>query len=95
MLQLAFKLHSSDDPGDRDAGDAGAFSGFPVEHEDLPYRVEVWDTAGKFVEYVVAVSANPAIGYAAYYAAAREYPGRDVTLRHKGRVLSRWTGRAH
>lgn len=95
MLQLAYKLQSPNDPTDGDDGRAGAFGGHPVEHDDLPYKVEVLDEAGAFVEHVVAVSANPAIGFAAYYAAAREYPGRDITLRYKDRILSRWTGRSH
>lgn len=94
-MQRAFRLQSSDDPADADDAGAAQFGASPLEQDDLPYRVEVWDEAGKFVAQVVAVSANPAIGYAAYYAAAREFPGRDVTLRHKGRILSRWTGRPH
>lgn len=68
---------------------------FQNEGEDLPYKVEVWDEAGKFVEQVVAVSVSPAIGYAAYFAATREYPGRAITLRHRSAVISRWTGRSH
>lgn len=95
MLQLAYKLQSPNDPTDDDDGRAGSFAGDPHEHEELPYKVEVWDETAAFVEHVVAVSANPAIGFAAYYAAAREFPGRDVTLRFKGRILSRWTGRTH
>ena len=95
MLQLAYRFQASDDPGDGDDGQIMPPGGFPLEHEDLPYKVEVWDAAAAFVEHVVAVSANPAIGFAAYYAAAREFPGRDVTLRYKGRILSRWTGRSH
>ncbi|CAN7577182.1 hypothetical protein LJR225_004302 [Phenylobacterium sp. LjRoot225] len=94
MLRLAYKLHSGDD-ADGDGAAATPSGGVARDGEDLPYKVEVWDPAGDFVEQVVAVSANPAIGFAAYYAAAREFPGRDVTLRHMGRVLSRWPGRAH
>lgn len=95
MFQVAFKLQSSDDPADEDGLSPGSLGDLPLGREELPYKVEVWDEEGKFVAHVVAVTANPAIGYAAYYAAAREYLGRDVTLRHKGRILSRWTGRAH
>lgn len=69
--------------------------GFPTQGEDLAYKVEVWDEAGEFVEQVVAVTVSPAIGYAAYYAATREYPGRPITLRHKTAIVSRWTGKAH
>lgn len=94
MLRLAYKLHSGDE-ADGDGADPASFGGVPVDNEDLAYKVEVWDEAGKYVEQVVAVTANPAIGFAAYYAAAREFPGRDVTLRLKDRVLSRWAGRSH
>lgn len=94
MLQLAYKLQAANDPGGR-GGNAPVFGGGPAENDDLPYKVEVWDEAGEYVEHVVAVSANPAVGFAAYYAAAREFPGRDITLRHKDRILSRWSGRSH
>lgn len=60
------------------------------EHEDLPYRVELWDPTKKAVEQVLAVTANSSIGYAAYYAATRDYGNRYITLRHKGAVLIRW-----
>jgi hypothetical protein len=58
--------------------------------EDLPYRVELWDEAKNAVEQVLAVTANGSIGFAAYYAATREYPDRYVTLRHKNSIVSRW-----
>jgi hypothetical protein len=58
-------------------------------HEDLPYKVELWDETKTSVEQVLAVTANGSIGYAAYYAAAREYPNRYVTLRHRNNVVSR------
>jgi hypothetical protein len=69
--------------------------GFPLDADELPFHVEVWDESGQFVEQVVAVSSSPAIGYAAYYAATREFVGRAITLRHKSRVISRWSGQAH
>jgi hypothetical protein len=58
-------------------------------HEDLPYRVELWDSAKRTVEVVLAVTANSSIGYAAYFAATREYPDRFVTLRHKNRTVAK------
>lgn len=58
--------------------------------DDLPYRVELWNEERTSVELVLAVTAHSSIGYAAYYAATREYPDRYVTLSHKNRVLSRW-----
>jgi hypothetical protein len=95
VLQFSYVLQSPSDPADGEGGGATPCDGSPIEREDLPYRVEVWDETARYVEHVVAVSANPSIGYAAYYAAAREFPGRDITLRHKDRILSRWTGRSH
>jgi hypothetical protein len=61
-------------------------------HEDLPYKVELWDGSKKSVEQVLAVTASGSIGYAAYYAAAREYPDRYVTLRHKNGIVARSNG---
>ena len=67
----------------------------PTEREDLPYKVEIWDAAKLAVEQILAVTASGSIGYAAYYAATREFPERYITLRHKNRILSQWNGREH
>lgn len=64
----------------------------PIDREDLPYKVELWDESRVMVEQVLAVTASGSIGYAAYFAATREYPHRYVTLRHKNRIVSRWNG---
>jgi hypothetical protein len=84
-------------PGDREDGrPRGATSRpVPVEREDLPYKIEIWNESGTSVEQVVAVTANASIGYAAYYAATREYPDRHITLRHKNSVVARWSGPKH
>ena len=57
--------------------------------EDLPYIIELWDAAKTGVEQVLAVTAHGSIGYAAYYAATREYPDRYITLRHRNRTVAR------
>jgi hypothetical protein len=67
----------------------------PVQHEDLPYKVELWDTAKSTVELVLAVTASGGIGYAAYHAATREFPERYIVLRHRDAVLARWNGPSH
>jgi hypothetical protein len=67
----------------------------PVDREDLPYKVEIWNEPGASVERVIAVTANASIGYATYYAAIREYPDRHITLRHKNSVVARWSGPRH
>lgn len=95
MTPAVHQLRPPGDPPDQEDGTASLYAGFPSAREDLPYRVEVWDAAGEVAEQVVAESLSPAIGFAAYYAAVREYPGRSVVLRHKGAVISRWSGRSH
>src|SRR5258705_109208 len=82
--------HCGPDDDPRDPTRKKARSNRPAtSHEDLPYRVELWDESRTSVEQVLAVTANGSIGYAAYYAATREYPDRYVTLRHKNRIVTR------
>jgi len=84
------KLSPTDDPFDRRSKTSPPQGRFPHDDEDLPYSVELWSADQSVIEQVVAVSASPSIGYAAYFAATREYPGRVIILRHLDRVLSRW-----
>jgi len=83
--------------GDHDDGATGGspFGPAPSEREDLPYRVELWDETRASVEQVLAVTASGSIGYAAYYAATREFPHRYITLRHKNTIVSRWNSYGH
>jgi hypothetical protein len=67
----------------------------PLEREDLPYKVELWNAAKTAVEQVLAVTASGSIGYAAFYGATRELPDRYITLRHKTSIISRWNGPRH
>jgi hypothetical protein len=84
-------------PGDREDGIPRSVPTrpAPADREDLPYKVEIWNETGASVEQIVAVTANASIGYAAYYAATREYPDRHITLRHKNSVVARWSGPKH
>lgn len=66
-----------------------------AENEDLAYKVELWDAAGEAVDQVLAVTSSPSIGYAAYYAATREFPDATITLRHKNSIMSKWGGKPH
>jgi hypothetical protein len=84
-------LISENDP-EEGPPEPAPFERAKMGREDLPYKVELWDAAKKSVEQVLAVTANGSIGYAAYYAATREYPDRYVTLRHKNGIVSRWNG---
>jgi hypothetical protein len=91
---VRYRLGSMGDPDEGDGGEASS-GPVPVEREDLPYRVELWDETRASVEQVLAVTANGSIGYAAYYAATREFPHRYITLRHKNRIVSRWNAPRH
>jgi hypothetical protein len=85
----------SEPEGDGDGLGRPASAPDPLEGEDLPFRVELWNEARTAVEQILAVTANGSIGFAAYYAATRELPHRYITLRHKNRVVSRWNGPGH
>lgn len=67
----------------------------PSTGEDFAYKVELWDEKRQSVEQVLAVAASAAIAHAAFYAAAREFGERFVTLRHKGNIINRWNGPLH
>jgi hypothetical protein len=81
----------------QEEGDDPSASSHPLPQsgEDLPYKVELWDKTNGFVEEVLAVASNVSIGYAAYYAAARQFPDRHITLRHHNTLVSRWNGPGH
>jgi hypothetical protein len=91
---FAYRFGPDDDPED-DSSQPTPISRIPGRHEDLPYKVELWDEAKKTVEQVLAVTAHSSIGYAAYYAATREYPDRYITLRHKKSIVNRFNGPEH
>jgi hypothetical protein len=83
---------SDDMPDDASLGGPGSRRR-TAPGDDLPYKVELWSEDHSAVEQVLAVTTSSSIGYAAYYAATREYPDRYLTLRHLNRVLSRWNAR--
>jgi hypothetical protein len=94
MIATTFRLKPSDDPdGGPDPLPWGRSRAH--EHEDLAYKVEIWNDAKSSVETVLAITVSASIGYAAYYAATREFPNRYVTLRHKNSIISRWNGPGH
>lgn len=94
MTVSPFRLKPSDDP-EGESHPLPWGRSHPHEHEDLSYKVEVWDEAKGAVETVLAIAVSASVGYAAYYAAVREFPDRYVTLRHKNSIISRWNGPAH
>lgn len=84
------RLSPIDDPSDRGSKTPPLHGRFQNDDEELPYSVELWAADMSALEQVVAVSVSPSIGYAAYFAATREYPGRVIVLRHRNRIISRW-----
>lgn len=75
---------ANDNGGSKDQAEKSA-----AVAEDLDYRIEIWDAQGTTIERVLAITAGGTLGYAAYYAALREYPRRIITLRYRHQVLSR------
>jgi hypothetical protein len=66
------------------------FDGQLASDDEFPYKVELWNEAQSEVAVILAVAISVSLGYAAYYAATRDYPGRYITLRHDDRIVSRW-----
>ena len=89
--QISFGVHflPAGNGGDEQFKSESSDSSEAVSDE-LPYVVEIWESWSGRVECLVAVTADSTIGFAAYYAAAKEYPELYITLRHKDRVLARW-----
>jgi hypothetical protein len=94
-LLASLRLSPSDDPEGGGARGLPARGMSPFDDEDLPYTVELWSADKRSVDQILAVTASGSIGYAAYYAATKEYPQRFITLRRRNQVVSRWNGPAH
>lgn len=93
MIAMLHRLLPPNDNNNEDgAANPAHFDSFLLEQEDLAYRVELWDEKKLGVEQVLAVTINASLGYAAYFAATKEYCERYVTLRHRNHILSRWNG---
>ena len=95
LNNVAYRFMPTDDPFDAKRGGRPASVPYPTELEDLPYKVELWDDRKQSVEQVLAVTASGSIGYAAYFAATKEFAQRYVTLRHKNAIINRWNPPAH
>lgn len=81
------------DPPDNEVPFPGGASnsGNPDLDEALWYRVELWDPSGAQTEMLLAIARTAMVAYSAYFAAAKDLPHRIITLRHRGKVLSRWS----
>ena len=58
------------------------------DDEDLPYRIELWDTRNRKVERVLARAARAALARAIFTAARQEYPERRITLQRGAKLLA-------
>jgi len=91
-VSRVWRLASSDDPQDEQAGRAS--TSVPREQDEFPYRLEIWNRTGTLVEQTLAVTISRRVGLATYYAALELYFDKSITLRHKGAVLARWNANA-
>jgi hypothetical protein len=53
----------------------------------LPFRVELWDRHDHHIRWVIAASANVAVGHAALDAAIASYPDQRFPLRNGIQVI--------
>lgn len=64
-----------------------------IEQIDLmQWHVESWAPNGS-IDRVEAICANPTLAVAAFEAAVREWPNKELTCRHGSRVLHQHKGR--
>jgi len=56
--------------------------------DDLPFLVEQWDDADRYVEELIVLTGDYRVARVAFDAAAKARPGRMVTLRQKTRLLA-------
>jgi hypothetical protein len=88
-------LSPTDMPPDDEGSVPFGLGRFPADDETHLYRVEMWSRDGTSFEQLVATSVSAAIGFAAYYAAIREYPGCVLLLKQGSRVITRWSAPTH
>ena len=58
-----------------------------AHHDDLPYRVDVWDDKDTHIEEIIALTSDYATTKSAYEEAVKRRPGRFITLRQKARII--------
>jgi hypothetical protein len=59
------------------------------DHDNLPFRVELWDDHDRHIEEVIALVSDYATARSAYHEAVRRRPGKLITLRQKARVIQK------
>jgi hypothetical protein len=96
MFRSMYRFQASDDPPEAGNPSGRARRAIdPGERDELAYKVELWDRDGQAIEQVLAVTSSASIGYAAFYAATREFPEAVITLRHNKNIMSKWGSRPH
>jgi hypothetical protein len=81
----------SDNAGDKPTGRASTPT--PREEDEFPYRVEIWNSNGTFLQQTLAITTSKNVGFASYYAALEQLSDGLIVLRHKDDVLARWNAR--
>ena len=59
-----------------------------AQQEKLPYRVELWASAEREIERVLARAFNAPLARAIFKAARSEHPDRRITLRRGSRIIA-------
>jgi hypothetical protein len=86
-----WRLASPDDAQGEQGGRAS--TPIPRDLDEFPYRVEIWNYAGTFVEQTLAVTVSRRVAFATYYAALELYLDRSITLRQRGVLVAHWNAR--
>jgi hypothetical protein len=66
-----------------------------TEEDEFPYRVEIRNITGAFVQQTLAITISKSVGFAAYYAALEHFADGLIIFRHKSVILARWNARKH
>jgi hypothetical protein len=83
-----WRLAPSDNASDKPSGRASTPTS--RQEDDFPYRVEIWNSNGTFLQQTLAITISKNVGFASYYAALEQLSDGLIVLRHKDDVLARW-----
>ena len=73
---------------DEEDGSVAPLNGPPLEPDELPYSVIMWDLPQLKIERVLARAASAGLARAIFIAAQSEHLGRKIVLLRGARVIS-------
>jgi len=73
---------------DEENGNVAPLSGPPLEPDDLPFAVLLYDLPRAAIERVLAKAASATLARAIFVAAQSEHLGRKIALVRAGQVIS-------